>query len=116
MSNFIYLPSGCLKSAFADFRAVLLLRNFCINKSYGAYSQYIEGHVCGISHTVTGPTHFNEAKEGEGEGEAGDITMSRDFVEDPAVAAILQSYDQREREARFKGLSEPLVIYQITPR
>jgi len=39
----------------------------------------------------------------EGEGEAGDITMSRDFVEDLAVAEILRSYDQREREARFKG-------------
>ena len=44
-----------------------------------------------------------------------DITMSRDFVEDPAVAAILRSYDQREREARFKGLNEPLAICQITP-
>jgi hypothetical protein len=44
-----------------------------------------------------------------------DITMSRDFVADPAVAAILRSYDQREREARFKGFNEPLAICQITP-
>ena len=51
----------------------------------------------------------------EGEGEAGDITMSRNFVEDPAVAEILRSYDQREREARFKGFNEPLAICQITP-
>jgi len=57
----------------------------------------------------------NLAARLEGEGGAGDITMSRDFVEDPAVAAILQGYDQREREARFKGLNEPLAICQITP-
>jgi class 3 adenylate cyclase len=57
----------------------------------------------------------NLAARLEGQGESGDISMSRKFVEDPAVAEILQSYNLREREALFKGYSEPLTIYQITP-
>jgi class 3 adenylate cyclase len=57
----------------------------------------------------------NLAARLEGEGSAGDITMSRDFVEDPAVAEILRSYDRREHEAHLKGLDEPLVVSQITP-
>jgi adenylate cyclase len=57
----------------------------------------------------------NLAARLEGEGDAGDISMSREFVEDPAVAGILQSYDRRERVAEFKGIKEPLVISQITP-
>jgi class 3 adenylate cyclase len=57
----------------------------------------------------------NLAARLEGEGGAGDITMSRNFVEDPAVAEILRSYDQRQREVQFKGFNEPLAICQITP-
>ena len=57
----------------------------------------------------------NLAARLEGEGGAGDITMSRSFVEDPAVAEILRIYQSREREVRFKGFSEPLAICQITP-
>ena len=57
----------------------------------------------------------NLAARLEGEGSAGDITMSRSFVEDPAVAEILLRYEQREREAQFKGFNEPLAICQITP-
>jgi class 3 adenylate cyclase len=57
----------------------------------------------------------NLAARLEGEGGAGDITMSRSFVEDPAVAEILLRYEQREREAQFKGFNEPLAICQITP-
>ena len=57
----------------------------------------------------------NLAARLEGEGEAGDISMSQAFVEDPAVAGILQSYDRRERVAEFKGFKEPLRISQITP-
>lgn len=57
----------------------------------------------------------NLAARLEGEGKAGDISMSQAFVEDPAVAGILQSYDRRERMVEFKGFKEPLLISQITP-
>ena len=57
----------------------------------------------------------NLAARLEGQGKAGDITMSREFVEDPAVAEILRDYEMREREAQFKGFNEPLAICQITP-
>jgi len=57
----------------------------------------------------------NLAARLEGQGKSGDISMSRKFVEDPAVAEILRDYDLREREALFKGFNEPLTICQITP-
>jgi class 3 adenylate cyclase len=57
----------------------------------------------------------NLAARLEGEGEAGDITMSREFVEDPAVAEILRGYELRESEAMFKGFKEPLSVFQIAP-
>ena len=57
----------------------------------------------------------NLAARLEGEGGAGDITMSRSFVEDPGVAEILLRNEPREREAQFKRFNEPLAIYQIAP-
>jgi class 3 adenylate cyclase len=57
----------------------------------------------------------NLAARLEGQGKAGDITMSREFIEDPAVAEILRDYDTRECEVLFKGLKQPQAIYQISP-
>jgi class 3 adenylate cyclase len=57
----------------------------------------------------------NLAARLEGQGKAGDITMLRDFVEDPAVAKILRDYNPRESEALLKGYIEPLTILQFTP-
>ncbi len=57
----------------------------------------------------------NFAARLEGQGGAGDISMSREFVEDPAVTEILRSYNRRECEVEFKGFNEPLPICQITP-
>lgn len=57
----------------------------------------------------------NLAARLEGQGKAGDITMSREFVEDPAVAEILRAFHLRECEVRFKGLKEPQRICQIRP-
>ncbi len=49
----------------------------------------------------------------EGQGEAGDITMSQAFSEDPAVAEILQDYKLNARETSVKGFSDPVAIVQI---
>ena len=49
----------------------------------------------------------------EGQGEAGDITMSQTFSEDPAVAEILQDYKLSSRETRVKGFADPVAIVQI---
>jgi class 3 adenylate cyclase len=57
----------------------------------------------------------NFAARLEGQGEAGQITMSREFVEDPAVAEILRDHALRECKVQFKDFKEPLTIYQFTP-
>jgi len=57
----------------------------------------------------------NLAARLEGQGKSGDITMSRQFAEDPAVAEILKGYALREGKAQFKGFNEPMTICQITP-
>ena len=51
----------------------------------------------------------------EGQGDAGDITMSQSFAADPAISAILQDYRIREREAELKGIDKPVTIRQFTP-
>ena len=56
----------------------------------------------------------NMAARLEGEGEAGDITMSQKFTEDPAVSEILSRYELHEREVLLKGANGPLSIRQIT--
>jgi len=57
----------------------------------------------------------NFAARLESQGRAGDISMSRQFVEDPAVAEILRDYNLHEHEAVFKGSIEPVAVYQIAP-
>jgi class 3 adenylate cyclase len=57
----------------------------------------------------------NFAARLEGQGEAGEITMSREFTGDPAVGDILRQHELREREARLKGIAEPVTIFQIVP-
>jgi class 3 adenylate cyclase len=58
----------------------------------------------------------NLAARLEGEGGAGDITMSRKFVEDPAVAEIVQGYESRQYAVQLKGFDEALPLCRITPR
>ena len=57
----------------------------------------------------------NLAARLEGQGKAGDITMSREFAEDPAVENILRDYNPHESEVLLKGYREPLALIQITP-
>ncbi len=57
----------------------------------------------------------NLAARLEGQGEAGDITLSKQFFSDPAVGDILLEYDLREQEVTVKGFNEPVAIYQISP-
>ena len=57
----------------------------------------------------------NLAARLEGLGEAGDITMSRAFGQDPAVDDILHEFDSRDREIELKGFAQPVVIRHINP-
>jgi len=52
----------------------------------------------------------------EGQGEAGDIIMSKAFTADPAVSGILANYDKRERELQLKGFADPVPICLIRPQ
>jgi class 3 adenylate cyclase len=58
----------------------------------------------------------NLAARLEGQGEAGDITMSKEFFNDPGVGDILHDYDLREQEVTVKGFSDPVAIFQISPQ
>ena len=51
----------------------------------------------------------------EGQGSAGDITMSKNFASDPAVSDMLSSHDIREQEMVVKGFTDATAITQITP-
>jgi class 3 adenylate cyclase len=55
----------------------------------------------------------NLAARMEGQGSAGDITMSASFIDDPAIAAILQDHQPQQREVTLKGFSNPVTIAQI---
>ena len=109
---------------------IALLASIEMQKSIGQFNNASSsdsitiriGIHCGSSISVTlndrldyyGKT-VNLAARLEAEGGSGDITMTRSFVEDPAVAEILRSYDHREQESELKGFDKPQVIYQITP-
>jgi class 3 adenylate cyclase len=58
----------------------------------------------------------NMAARMEGQGDAGDITMSAGFVEDPAISDILQARPQRRGQVILKGSSNPVTIVQINSR
>lgn len=58
----------------------------------------------------------NLAARLEGQGEAGDITMSAGFADDPAVAAMLRPEAVRRREVALKGFTNPVTIAQLKPR
>ncbi len=51
----------------------------------------------------------------ESQGKAGQITMSADFVADPAVSAILAEHEAQQIEVAIKGLAEPIAVTQIRP-
>ncbi len=57
----------------------------------------------------------NLAARLEGQGKAGQITMSADFAADPEVGAILEQFDPRQHEIDIKGYDEPLSVTQIRP-
>ena len=57
----------------------------------------------------------NLAARLESQGEGGEITMSGEFIKDPAVAEILRDYELHKGEVSLKGLSKPQAIYQISP-
>ena len=52
----------------------------------------------------------------EGQGEAGEIVMSKAFSSDPAVSDILAAYDLRERVLQLKGFNNPVQICIIRPQ
>ena len=57
----------------------------------------------------------NLAARLEGQGTAGDITMSEAFVQDVGVKPMLQSFEVESRSAQLKGIEEPVKIYQFKP-
>ena len=57
----------------------------------------------------------NLAARLESLGEAGDITMSRTFVSDPVVEALLRDYDKHESEQVLKGFSEAIGYVRVKP-
>ena len=58
----------------------------------------------------------NLAARLEGQGEAGDIIMSKAFASDPAVNDILSDYEIHERRLSLKGFARPVSICQINPQ
>jgi class 3 adenylate cyclase len=56
----------------------------------------------------------NLAARLEGQGEAGDITLTRELADDPAVASILRDYDVREQTVSMKGMNAPVSIRQLS--
>jgi len=52
----------------------------------------------------------------EGQGNAADITMSANFVEDPAIGPILQTKPQKRHQVTLKGLSITVTIAEINSR
>ncbi|MDH3715265.1 MAG: adenylate/guanylate cyclase domain-containing protein [Gammaproteobacteria bacterium] len=73
-----------------------------------------------ISVTLNGRLDYygntvNLAARLEGQGGAGEITMSQAFIDDAAVKPLLQHHDVRQRTVRLKGFDEELPVYQVTP-
>jgi len=52
----------------------------------------------------------------EGQGDAGDIVMSKAFTEDPAVNDILSDYELRQQQLTPKGFNGPVAICLIRPQ
>ncbi len=69
----------------------------------------LNGRLDYYGHTV------NQASRLEAAGEAGDISMTRQFAADPAVSELISAYPLRESKVILKGVDSPLIIYQITP-
>jgi class 3 adenylate cyclase len=57
----------------------------------------------------------NLAARLEGQGEAGDIVMSKAFTADPAVSDILAAYDLQQQDLRLKGFTDPVTACLIHP-
>ena len=57
----------------------------------------------------------NMAARLEGQGESGDITVSKAIFDDVAVKPILSGYEVREGSAKLKGFDETVAIFQIRP-
>lgn len=58
----------------------------------------------------------NLAARLEGQGDAGEIVMSKAFTEDPAVNDILSDYELRKQQLDLKGFKNPVEICLISPR
>jgi len=58
----------------------------------------------------------NLAARLEGQGEAGEIIMSKAFTSDPAVGGILSRYEVQERRLTLKGFAEAVTICKIKPQ
>ncbi len=56
----------------------------------------------------------NLAARLESQGDAGDITMSRIFSDDPAVADILREYKLHHQQVSVKGAAEPVSVVKIS--
>ncbi|MDH3761445.1 MAG: adenylate/guanylate cyclase domain-containing protein [Gammaproteobacteria bacterium] len=57
----------------------------------------------------------NLAARLEGQGQAGDIIMSKAFSGDPAVSDILSAYEQQPQDLSLKGFSDPVAACLIHP-
>ncbi len=58
----------------------------------------------------------NLAARLEGQGQAGDIIMSKAFSGDPAVSDILSAYELQPQDLRLKGFTDPVVTCLIHPQ
>jgi len=58
----------------------------------------------------------NLAARLEGQGDGGDIIMSKAFSDDPAVSDILSSYEPRAQKLGIKGFPEPITTCLIHPQ
>ena len=58
----------------------------------------------------------NLAARLEGQGEAGDIIMSRAFGEDPAVGDMFNPYPLDEQVVDLKGFGRPIGILRVKPQ
>lgn len=58
----------------------------------------------------------NLAARLEGQGQGGDIVMSKAFSSDPAVSDILSAYELQSRELKLKGFTDPVATCLIHPQ
>ena len=57
----------------------------------------------------------NLAARLEGQGKGGDVILSREVAQDPAVAALLADYNPIEEESMLKGFDRLVAFLRITP-